>query len=150
MPEGYEVPPRKVPDSDDGYLEQMTAAVFRAGFSWQVVADKWAEIRKSFDGFDVGMVANYDDSDIDRLLANPKIIRNGRKIEATIYNAQVIRDLSAQHGSLHNYLRTLDTMPYAARRKALHKRFKNLGPTSVFVFLYTVGEDVPEWEERNK
>jgi hypothetical protein len=41
-------------------------------------------------------------------------------------------------------------MDYAGRREELSKRFKNLGPTGVFVFLWSVDEEVPDWEDRNK
>jgi len=147
---GYEVPPREVPKDDNGYFEELTKAVFRAGFSWKVIHDRWPDFQAAFDGFDINRVAAYDERDLDRLLSNEKIVRNGRKIEATIYNARVMREIIAEHGSFQAYLRSLDHMPYSERRKVLSKRFKNLGPTSVFVFLYSVGEEVPKWEDRKK
>jgi 3-methyladenine DNA glycosylase Tag len=144
-----EIPPRERPADDAGYLEQMTKAIFRAGFSWQVIRDKWPNFQQAFHHFDVQRVAAYDDRDLDRLLADAGIVRNGRKIEATIHNARVIRDLSTEHGSFYHYLRTLDDLDYPARRKVLVNRFSHLGPTGVFIFLYTVDEPVPDWEERN-
>jgi 3-methyladenine DNA glycosylase Tag len=145
---GYIIPPRRVPDDDDGYLEALAQAVFQAGFSWRVVRDKWPNFRRAFDGFHVDTVARYDVDDIDRLLADSGIIRNGRKIEAVIANARVMRDIRAEYGSFHAYLRSLDALPYPKRRAALARRFKWLGRTGVFTFLWCVGEDVPEWEER--
>jgi hypothetical protein len=41
-------------------------------------------------------------------------------------------------------------MDYAGRRKELSSRFKNLGPTGVFTFLWSVDEEVPDWEDRKK
>ncbi|MDH7484709.1 MAG: DNA-3-methyladenine glycosylase I [Anaerolineae bacterium] len=145
----YEIPPRQRPTDDNGYLEQMTKAVFQAGFSWKVIGDKWPNFRRAFDGFDVEKVANYDALDVDRLLADESIVRNGRKIEATIHNARVMQELIARHGSFYNYLRSLDSLDYAGRRRELHRRFRHLGPTGIFVFLYCVDEEVPDWEERN-
>lgn len=142
------IPPRIKPDDDDGYFEKLTEAVFQAGFSWQVVRDKWPNFRRAFDGFDVDAVARYDARDIERLVSDPGIVRNGQKIEATIYNARVMRDLAADHGSFHAYLRSLDGLPYPARSKALAMQFKWLGRTGVFVFLFMVDEDVPAWEDR--
>ncbi|MEJ2148285.1 MAG: DNA-3-methyladenine glycosylase I, partial [Chloroflexota bacterium] len=78
------IPPRKKPADDDGYFEVLTQAVFQAGFSWQVVRDKWANFRRAFDDFDFEAVARYDTRDIDRLVADAGIVRNARKIEATI------------------------------------------------------------------
>jgi len=148
MPQDYEIPPRVRPANDNGYLEQLTKAVFQAGFSWKVVADKWPYFQAAFDDFDVDRVAAYDVPDIERLLSDPGIIRNGRKIEATIYNARVMQRLRTQYGSFHAYLRSLDGLDYEARKKALTRQFRHLGRTGCFVFLWCVGEDVPSWEER--
>ena len=145
---GFEIPPRQTPADDDGYFEQMTKAVFQAGFSWQVVSDKWPNFRQAFDGFDVDRVAAYGPEDVDRLLSDPGVVRNGRKIEATIANALQFLVIRREFGSFANYLRSLDGLSYRDRQKTLSKRFKNLGRTGVFVFLWCVNEDVPDWEER--
>jgi 3-methyladenine DNA glycosylase Tag len=150
MPErpGFEIPPRSTPSDDNGYLEQMTKAIFQAGFSWQVVNDKWPNFQQAFDNFDVDRVAAYGPEDVDRLLSDSGIVRNGRKIEATISNAIQLQAIGREFGSFAGYLRSLDDLPYRERQKALSKRFKNLGRTGVFVFLWCVNEDVPDWEER--
>ncbi|MBS1251772.1 MAG: DNA-3-methyladenine glycosylase 1 [Anaerolineales bacterium] len=146
----YEIPPRDKPAGDNGYFEQLTKAVFQVGFSWQVVNNKWPEFQKAFDYFDVDTVAGYDERDVDRLLSNEGIVRNARKIEATIANARECRRIIDEHGSLHAYLRSMDDWTYPQRRKELAKRFRNAGPTSVFTFLHCVDEEVPAWEDRNK
>lgn len=145
---GYIVPPRQKPSDDSGYLAVLAQATFQAGFSWEVVRNKWPNFVKAFDGFDVETVARYSPDDVDRLLADKGIIRNGRKIEAVIENARAVRRLAAEHGSFHAYLRTLDGLPYQKRRKALEKQFKWLGRTGVFFFLWCVEEDVPDWDDR--
>jgi 3-methyladenine DNA glycosylase Tag len=146
----YETPPRRKPSNDSGYLEQMTKAIFQAGFSWRVVNDKWPNFQQAFNGFDVATVAAYDDRDIDRLVSDASIVRNGRKIAATIENAREFQRILDEHGSFHIYLRSMDEWPYAQRRSELSKRFKGLGPTGVFTFLWYVDEDVPDWEDRNR
>ncbi len=146
----YEIPERKKPADDSGYLEELTRAIFQAGFSWRVIRDKWPGFRKAFDGFDVETVAGYGEPDVERLLADTGIVRNRRKIEATIHYARTLWELSQAHGTFHAYLRSLDGMDYAGRRKELSARFKNLGPTGVFTFLWCVDEPVPDWEDRKK
>ena len=146
----FEIPERKKPADDAGYLEELTKAIFQAGFSWRVIRDKWPNFQRAFDGFQVEAVAGYGEPDVERLVSDASIVRNRRKLEATIHNARTMWDLSQQHGTFHAYLRTLDGMDYAGRRKELSKRFKNLGPTGVFVFLWCVDEEVPDWEDRNK
>ena len=150
MSMGREVPPRIKPKGDSGYFQQLTRAVFQSGFSWAVIRDKWPNFVQAFDGFSVDAVADYGDGDLERLLSDPGIVRNGRKIVATIENARTIQHLAQTHGSFHNYLRSLDNLTYAEKRKELTKQFRNLGPTGVFVFLWCVDEPVPSWEERNK
>jgi DNA-3-methyladenine glycosylase I len=144
----YEIPPRKKPEGDNGYLEQLTKAVFQAGFSWQVIQDKWPGFQRAFDEFDIPTVAGYGEPDIERLLADPSIVRNRRKIEATIHNARVMWEIIQHFGSFYQYLRSLDHLEYTGRRQELGRRFKNLGPTGVFTFLWCVDEEVPRWEER--
>ena len=145
-----EIPPQERPADDAGYLEQLTKAIFRSGFSWKVIRDKWPNFQRVFDNFDVERVAAYGDREVDRLLGDSGIVRNGRKIEATIRNAGIMSQLSAEYGSFHAYLRSLDGLDYADRRKELARRFDHLGPTGVFVFLYSVAEPVPAWEDRNR
>jgi 3-methyladenine DNA glycosylase Tag len=147
MSPSYEIPPRSVPDHDAGYFEKITQAVFQAGFSWQVIRSKWPNFRVAFADFDVDAVASFTDEDVERLLENQGIVRNGRKIEATLYNARVCRKLIAEHGSIHAFLRSMDGLTYAARQKKLIKQFKFMGPMGAYFFYYSVGEDVPEYEE---
>lgn len=150
MPErpGFEIPPRITPVDDNGYFEQMTKAIFQAGFSWQVVNNKWPNFQRAFDSFDVDRVAAYGPEEVDRLLSDPGIVRNGRKIEAAIANAIQFQVIRREFGSFERYLRSLDDLPYRERQKTLSKRFKNSGRTGVFVFLWCVNENVPDWEAR--
>lgn len=142
------IPPRKVPESDDGYLEEMTRAIFQSGFSWKVVDQKWPSFREAFEGFSVERVAQFDDRDVDRLLQDEGIVRNGRKIEATIKNAAEIRSIQEEFGSFQDYLRSMDGKGYRLVSDELQSRFSHLGRTGAFVFLWSVGEDVPDWEDR--
>ena len=150
MSMGHEIPSPVKPKDDGGYFEQLTRAIFQSGFSWTVIRDKWPNFIQAFDGFRVDAVADYGDGDLERLLNDSSIVRNGRKIVATIENARTVHRLAQTHGSFHGYLRSLDSLSYAQKRAELVHQFKNLGPTGVFVFLWCVEEPVPSWEERNK
>ncbi|MFQ5921818.1 MAG: DNA-3-methyladenine glycosylase I [Anaerolineales bacterium] len=147
MPHGSMQQPGK-PATDAAYLEEMTKAVFRAGFSWQVVDDKWPNFVAAFDRFDVEQVAAYDERDVDRLLADEGIVRNGRKIEATIHNARAMHEVTQEFGSFQKYLRSMDEQGYEATAKDMKARFSYLGKTGTFTFLWGVGEEVPDWEDR--
>ena len=143
-----EVPPRIRPSNDNGYLEELTKAIFRSGFSWRVVSGKWDNFQKGFDGFDVTKVANYALEDITRLFNDSGIIRNRRKILGTVENTQTVLNLSGEHGSFHDYLRSLDHLDYQQRVKVLTDQFRGLGRTGAFVFLHCVDEPTPNWHDR--
>ncbi|NJN55250.1 MAG: DNA-3-methyladenine glycosylase I, partial [Anaerolineae bacterium] len=123
----------------------MTQAVFQAGFSWQVIRQKWPGFQRAFAGFAVDRVAAFTDEDVERLVEDKAIVRNGRKISATIQNARICQGLIAEHGSLHGYLRAMDGLTYAQREKAFGKRFKFMGPMGAYFFFWSVGEEVPEY-----
>ena len=143
-----EIPPRVRPDGDSGYLEELTKAIFRAGFSWRVVREKWDAFRRAFDGFNLDRVAAYEAADIARLFNDPRIVRNRRKITGTVENARRMRELARQHGSFHNYLRSLDSLDYHQRVRVLTTHFYGLGRTGAFVFLHCVDEETPDWHDR--
>ncbi len=143
-----EIPPKVTPDDDSGYFEELTKAIFRSGFSWAVIRRKWDNFRAAFDVFDIPKVASYDLEDMERLFQDEAIVRNRRKIVATIENAGKCMDLIAEHGSFHAYLRSMDELDYRARVKALTREFRGLGNTGAFVFLHCVNEETPTWEER--
>jgi 3-methyladenine DNA glycosylase Tag len=127
------------------YLEVMSKAVFQAGISWKVVENKWPGIRDAFKGFDALAVANLSASELDALSADSRVIRNRRKIEAIVTNARTMLDLEKQHDGFRGYLRSHGGFEETV--KDLRKRFKFLGDTGAYHFLYVVGEDVPSYED---
>ncbi len=148
MPEQrYQTPDRAVPENDAGYFEKITQAVFQAGFSWQVIRTKWPNFQEAFAGFDIEAVAAFTEEDIEKLLENKGIVRNGRKIQATVHNARLCAALVAEHGSFPAYLRTMDSLTYNQRSKRFSKKFKFMGPMGAYFFFWSVGEEVPAYEE---
>lgn len=92
--------------SDDAswWLEQVTRAVFRAGMSWRVVEAKWPGFRTDFHGFDPSAVAAMDSTELKRVESDPEVIRNKRKLEATVANGRAMQELIAEHGGFRTYL----------------------------------------------
>jgi DNA-3-methyladenine glycosylase I len=142
-------PPRGIPADDDAYFELLSKAVFLAGFRWSVVEAKWPHIRAAFGDFHVATVAAYGPPDVDRLMADAGVIRNLRKIEGTIGNAQALQTLAADHGSVRNWLATNRGLPWPERRKAVSRPFQFVGDFGAYFFLWSAGEPVPPHEERD-
>ena len=130
------------------YLDVITRAVFQSGMSWQVVTAKWDGFRTAFAGFDPATVADFTDDDIERLVADTGIIRNRRKIEATITNAQAMLALDGEPAGFVGWLRSQDD--FEATVAALRGELRYLGDMGAYYFLYVVGENVPTHEEWTK
>jgi DNA-3-methyladenine glycosylase I len=140
-----EAPKQIRPKALSDYLEVMTKAVFQSGISWRVIESKWDGFRDALFGFDPERIAALDAPDIDRLAADTRIVRNRRKIEATVYNAETMLELTKEHGSFKRYLRSHGDFEETVAD--LRKRFKFVGDTGAYYFLHVVGEPVPPHEE---
>lgn len=76
----------------------------QAGLSWETILKKRAGYRQAFDNFDPTLVGAYSDLKINKLLGNPGIIRNRRKIHSAIHNARAFMEVQAEFGSFDTYL----------------------------------------------
>jgi 3-methyladenine DNA glycosylase Tag len=140
-----EAPKQISPKGLADYLEVMTKTAFQSGISWQVIEAKWEGFREAFHGFDPEWVASLDLPDIDRLVADTRIVRNRKKIEATVHNAQTMLDLGREHGGFRKYLRSHGSFEETVAD--MRKRFKFLGDLGAYYFLYVVDEEVPAHED---
>jgi DNA-3-methyladenine glycosylase I len=143
MPE--QAPDRIKPRSLADYLEVMTKAVFQSGMSWAVVERKWDGFRKAFHEFDPEKVASLKPREIDRICDDPTVIRNTRKILATVDNADTLLSLDREHKGFKKYLRSHGG--YWETAADLKRQFSFLGDFGAYYFLYVVGEDVPPHDE---
>lgn len=140
-----EPPVRITPTKLSDYLEVLSKAVFEAGMNWKVIEKKWPGFQEAFDHFEPEKIASYTPADIDRLMADTRIIRNMRKVEATIHNAKAFLEIEEEFGSFAKYLKA--KRPFDSQLKDLQKRCKHLGNFGCYYFLYVVGEEVPPHEE---
>lgn len=139
-----EAPPRIKPKGLDDYLEQLSKSVFQAGISWRVVDAKWPTIKPAFRGFQVERVARMGDREIDRLASDPRVIRSRPKIAAVAHNARAMLDLE-RGGGFRKHLRSFDD--YEELATDLKKRFKFVGDSGIYHFLWTVSHPVPDWHD---
>jgi DNA-3-methyladenine glycosylase I len=147
-----------VPVHDDKTLfEFLILEGVQAGLSWRTVLYKRHNYRKAFHHFDFHKIAHYTRRDVKRLLANPGIIRNRLKIEATILNAQNLLEIKkefnsfdayiwkfVQHTPIQHAFTSLRELPSRtpksdAMSKDLKKRgFKFVGSTICYAFMQAV------------
>ena len=136
------------PNFEDRYLyEMLILESFQAGLSWECVLNKRESFRKAYDSFDLNKVISYDENKINELLSYKDIIRNKRKIEASIKNSKIFKAIVDEYGSFYNYLRTFtnDKTIYETDKTtndlsdAISKDLQNRGMTfvgSVIIYSY--------------
>lgn len=94
-----------VPVYDDRkQFEFLVLESAQSGLSWLTILRKRENYRIAYDNFEPEKVAEYDDKKIDELLSNQGIIRNRRKIEASINNARKFLEIQKEFGSFNNYI----------------------------------------------
>jgi 3-methyladenine DNA glycosylase Tag len=84
---------------EDRWLSLFTKGIFQAGFNWKVIENKWDGFEEAFHGFDVDRCSFMHDEDMDRLMSNTAIVRNGPKIRTVIDNAHFLQSLREQGGA---------------------------------------------------
>jgi DNA-3-methyladenine glycosylase I len=134
-------------------FEALTLGVFEVGLSWSIVFGKRDAFRRAFRDFDLAQVAAMTEQDVDRLVQDASIIRNRRKIQATIDNARAMIASSPKLAELaRTYENTSDRAPRSIaelptstpQAEALAKQLKLqgyrfVGPTSVYAFMQNIG-----------
>ena len=148
-----------VPSRDDRHLfEMLILEGAQAGLSWLTVLRKREGYRRAFEGFDPAKVARFGPEDVERLLADPGIVRNRLKVESAIDSAKAFLALQREKGSfaewlwayvdgkpLQSSLREMREVPAKtplaeAISKDLRKRgFRFVGPTIVYAYMQAVG-----------
>jgi DNA-3-methyladenine glycosylase I len=138
-----------------GLFERLSLEAFQSGLSWATILRKRPAFRKAFDDFSPDLVAGYDDADVERLMADPGIVRNRRKVEATIANARATVALREEGGLVDlvwsfrpaktpapaSYADVPTRSPESAALATTlrSKGFTFVGPTTMFALMEAVG-----------
>jgi len=143
------------PVRDDTRLfEKLCLEGFQTGLSWLIILRRRAGFRAAFAGFDAAKVAAFGPEDVERLMGDPGIVRNRRKVEATIANAQAV--VALEDVTLAELIWSFEpaerpaprsmaeipaaTTESAALAKELKRRgFRQLGPTTVYAMMQACG-----------
>ncbi|AEG71640.1 DNA-3-methyladenine glycosylase I [Ralstonia solanacearum] len=147
------------PSHDDRHLyEMLVLEGAQAGLSWQTILRKRARYQEVFDGFDPARVARFTPARIEKLLADPGIVRNRAKVEAAVINARKVLEVQDEAGSLDGFLWAFvggrpivnrwnsyrDAPASSDASKAMSKAlaargFKFVGPTICYAFMQATG-----------
>ena len=136
-------------------FELLTLEGAQAGLSWSTILRKREGYRTAFEGFEPERVARYGERDVERLLADPGIVRNRLKVESTVANARAVLALEGGFDELLwsfvdgkprvNRWRALSELPAeTAESKAMSKELKRqgfrfVGPTVCYAFMQAAG-----------
>lgn len=126
--------------SDDRYLSAMTDAVFKAGFVWRVIENKWDGFEQAFWQFNVTRCAYMSEEDIDTLAKDERIVRNRQKILTVRENATFLLDIEKEHGGFGKFIGDWPDADYVDLLELLKKRGSRLGGVSAQYFLRRMGK----------
>jgi DNA-3-methyladenine glycosylase I len=138
-----------------GLFERLSLEAFQSGLSWATILRKRPAFRTAFDGFDPDVVAGYTDDDVDRLMSDAGIVRNLRKVQATITNARATVALREEGGladfvwsfrpastptpSTYDEVPTRSAESLALSKGLRAKGFTFVGPTTMYALMEAVG-----------
>lgn len=144
--------------NDRTHFEFLILEAAQAGLSWSIVLNKREGYRRAFSQFDAEKVARYTKARIDKLVADPGIIRNRLKIESAVKNARALLEVQDEFGSFDKYSwRFVDGKPRQNHWKALRqipattaesdkfsrdlkqRGFSFVGPTVIYAHMQAVG-----------
>ncbi len=148
-----------VPVHDDTvHFEFLVLEGAQAGLSWATILKRRDGYRKAFAGFDAAKVARFTPARVDKLLGDPRIIRNRAKVEATVRNARAFLGVQEEFGSFDAYLwgfvdgspvtnrwrRSAQLPAITPRSEALSKDlrrrgFSFVGPTVMYAHMQAAG-----------
>ncbi|MBR7116123.1 MAG: DNA-3-methyladenine glycosylase I [Clostridia bacterium] len=142
-----------VPRFDDGYLyEMLILESFQAGLSWECVLNKREAFRVAYDGFDIEKVARYGEEKERELSENKSIIRNRRKISASIKNSKFFLNIIKEYGSFYEYLsgftggktiievdKTTSELSDAISRDLVKRGMTFVGSVTIYSYLQAIG-----------
>ena len=141
------------PNFNERYLfEMLILESFQAGLSWECVLNKRKYFEKAYDNFDINKICNYSAEKVEELLSNEKIIRNKLKINASINNSKIFKEIQNEYGSFGEYLKlfTNGKIIYETEKNTsklsddISKDLKNrgmkfVGSTIIYSYLQAIG-----------
>ena len=138
---------------DDKYLfEMLILESFQAGLSWECILNKRENFKKAYDNFAIDKIIKYDDVKKEELYNNKGIIRNKLKINASINNSAIFKEIQKEYGSFSKYLLsfihkypiyetglTTSQLSDSISKDLIKRGMKFTGSTIIYSYLQAIG-----------
>ena len=125
---------------DHRWLAEMTRGVFRAGFNWRVIENKWTGFEAAFHGFDPPLNAAMSEEEFDAHLKDTRIIRNAQKVASVRANGQFMVDLAREHGSAAKFFADWPDSDFIGLLDLMKKRAARCHGETAMRFFRTMGK----------
>lgn len=126
---------------DDRYLSGISKAIFKAGFVWKVIDNKWPGFEEAFWSFDIGRCAAMSPDEEDALCRDTRIVRNRQKILTVPHNAVMIMTAAREYGSFSRLIADWPGEDFVGLLAYLGKHGSRLGGMTAQYFLRFIGRD---------
>lgn len=138
---------------NEQYLYEMfILETFQAGLSWECILNKRKSFEHAYDNFDIDKVINYKEEKVNNLLNDKNIIRNKLKINASINNSKIYKNIIIEYGSFYNYLKiftkgnifyevnlTSSDLSDSISKDLIKRGMKFVGTTIIYSYLQAIG-----------
>ncbi len=136
------VPEQTVAAQPDAFfLAEMTRSIFKSGFVWRVIDNKWPAFCEAFHDFDLARLMKLSDDDWDAYSADTRIVRHRQKIQALRHNLWFVNDMAMQHGGFGQFLVDWPQTELTDLFLFLKKKGSRLGGNTGQYFLQKAGKD---------
>ena len=139
--------------NDHDLIELLILEAFQAGLSWECIINKREDFKEAFDDYDINKIVNYDQNKINELLKNKRIIRNKLKINATINNCQILKEIIKEYNSFDKYIwhftnyktirykrfHTTSKLSDTISKDLIKRGMKFVGSTIIYSYLEAIG-----------
>ena len=125
---------------DSFFYDKLVGTIHVSGYKVSILRNRWNDIKQAFSNYDINKVSRYTSKDLEKMLDNPRLIRNRRKLNACIENAKIMREISEQYDSFGKYLNENKNNLKELKEKLI-KRFYFLGNVLVLNYLKEIGID---------
>ena len=127
--------------ADDRYLAEMTKCIFRAGFVWKIIENKWPDFETVFKGFDTMVCSMLSDEELEVIARDTRIVRNAVKIRTVRDNAQFVQRIRQEHSRFSHWIANWPETDIVGLWAELKRSGARLGGNTSGYFLRFIGKD---------